>query len=80
MPPTPLELVEGALPPDMPAGCFMRNGPNPVPADASDAAYLITFVHDERDGDSFVSLIDGTPDHVALLGSGEAEKCASVAS
>jgi len=49
-------------------------------ADASDAAYLITFVHDERDGDSFVSLIDGTPDHVALLGSGEAEKCASVAS
>ncbi|EOD22935.1 hypothetical protein EMIHUDRAFT_195386 [Emiliania huxleyi CCMP1516] len=36
MPPTPLELVEGALPPDMPAGCFMRNGPNPVPDNGYD--------------------------------------------
>ena len=29
-PPTPIQVVEGAIPSDFPAGCYLRIGPNPV--------------------------------------------------
>ena len=34
-PPTRMELAEGAVPADLPAGVFLRNGPNPVPNHAA---------------------------------------------